>query len=500
MDIEFKLRVFCTTKIYQMLKITLCYKNPHKGEKKKGTIRDTPKKEDQAGHLYTCFKIESMLSSVIDYDEIQMAEKPLARGGFGTVYKATWRNTTVAVKVLNTQDLVDSEREAVKREIKLMNTLNHQYIVTYMGSTLIKGQPLCIVMEFIPGGSLTDLLQKNEKLSDKFKTKLALDVATGMAFLHSNSIYHRDLKPDNMLVVSSHPSTPVNLKITDFGTSRVAAKRNPQGADYITITESQKTAKEEEKQRSRFTKGVGTLIYQAPEILMGKNDYAIDKTDIYSFGVLLWQVFTQKEPYLDEPYKSFTKFQLVEFITKGNRIEVPKNIPPKIATMITQCWDQQPDKRPDFTKIVRELDQIHSTLPDTDDQNPLNAPLPPGIKDPSELNSIGWSSTISRTQSEDKLKGCENGTFLVRWSHNTSSYVLSYISGPGQYQHIAYIKSNKDNTITVDKVDGTSSTYDSLNSYIEAMKASGIIKKPWVGSDETYDRTPSNYSKAPTQK
>lgn len=68
-----------------------------------------------------------------------------------------------------------------------------------MGSTQIPGQPLCIIMEFIPGGSLTDLLNK-APIHEKFKCKLALDVATGMAFLHSNSIYHRDLKPDNMLV------------------------------------------------------------------------------------------------------------------------------------------------------------------------------------------------------------------------------------------------------------------------------------------------------------
>lgn len=122
--------------------------------------------------------------------------------------------------------------------------------------------------------------------------------------------------------------------------------------------------------------------------------------------------------------------------------------------------------------------------------------------DPADIASIGYSGTISRNQAEEKLKGCEIGTFLVRWSHNTSSYVLSYITGPNQYQHIAYIKPDKDNGITVDKQDGTSSKYENLKAYIEAMKSSGIIKKAWTlqGTEDLYDRSPSVYAKTETKK
>lgn len=87
--------------------------------------------------------------------------------------------------------MVDEERELVKRELDLLGKLVSPYVVTYMGSTIIPGQPLCLVMEYVKYGSLTQLLKQDPNLDTKFRTKLVMDVAKGMGFLHSNSIYHR---------------------------------------------------------------------------------------------------------------------------------------------------------------------------------------------------------------------------------------------------------------------------------------------------------------------
>lgn len=76
--------------------------------------------------------------------------------------------------------------------------MNCPYIISYIGCTLVQGQPICIIMEYIKEGSLTELLKK--PISFKLKLKILLDIARGMAFLHSSNIYHQDLKPDNVLV------------------------------------------------------------------------------------------------------------------------------------------------------------------------------------------------------------------------------------------------------------------------------------------------------------
>lgn len=502
-DIDFTVRVFCTTKVYQMLKVCLYSRNPR--DKKNRFFGSTTalklekspsslKSEDDLGTLYICFKIESELSSSIDFDEIIMGPK-IAKGGFGTVYKATWRNATIALKMMNnnTDELVEEERQAVIREIKLMNRLNHSNIVTYMGSTQIKGQPLCILMEYIAGGSLTDLLEAGN-LSEKFRVKLALDIATGMSFLHSNNIYHRDLKPDNMLVVSSDPNTAVNLKITDFGTSRAAKKNMANNSEYLSFNqaqEEQQMTAEAKKQERTFTKGVGTLIYQAPEILMGKSDYAIDKTDIFSFGVLLWQVFTGREPFLDEPYKDWGRFEITDFVTSGKRLEIPSSIHRTIRYLIERSWHPTPNARPTFSEIAAQLQTLHSSMKEEPALVQASNLMPiPSVQD---LDNIGWSGKISRQESEQKLKGSETGTFIVRWSNHTSSYVLSYNSGGDRFQHIAYIRPEKDNSITVDKQDGSVSHYENLNAYIEAMKKSGIIKNPFKDpvKEDLYERSPS---------
>eukprot|EP01116_Phalansterium_solitarium_P012618 TRINITY_DN2906_c2_g1_i1.p1 TRINITY_DN2906_c2_g1~~TRINITY_DN2906_c2_g1_i1.p1 ORF type:complete len:471 (-),score=150.64 TRINITY_DN2906_c2_g1_i1:126-1538(-) len=329
--IQFDLKTFCTCKVYQMLKISMYLTKPSgfsgsktksssffgssKSDKTKGEkvkLDKSPTEAisaDEDYRFFVVYKIESELSSYIDHDDLEYDDERdrIAKGAFGTVYKGKWKEAEVAIKILNTQEMVEEERAMVMREIKLMSKLNFSYIVTYMGSTVIPGQPLAIVMEYVNGGSLTRLLESHTDLSDRFKCKLAMDVAKGMAFLHSHSIYHRDLKPDNMLVATPHTDAQVNLKITDFGTSRTAGRHKPSDAggggsllyeSVQTLTQARVAAAEprqqpsvpETREQMRLTKGVGTLAYQAPEILEGRLDYDVGKTDVFSFGVSVLRV------------------------------------------------------------------------------------------------------------------------------------------------------------------------------------------------------------------
>lgn len=130
---------------------------------------------------------------------------------------------------------------------------------------------LCVVMEFIKNGTLTKFLE-TRPFTITFKTKLCLDIAKvgyvvltltyfqGMAVLHSNHVGHRDLKSDNVLVFTHNEDAPLNLKITDFGQSK--AQVNPQRESNYANYESFNVV--QKKQEIRSSKGVGTLIYQAP--------------------------------------------------------------------------------------------------------------------------------------------------------------------------------------------------------------------------------------------
>lgn len=241
--------------------------------------------------------------------------------------------------------------------------MKHPNIVQFIGATQLPGQTFSILMEFVGGGSLVQLLEK--PVDEQFKYKLGLDIAKGMGFLHSNSIYHRDLKSDNVLVISADPGASINLKITDFGIffkiifkKEIFNKKKIKKGTSRTISQAYLTQREnnifQQQSNPMITKGmVGTLAYACPEIVRGKREYFLDKADVYSFGTVLWEIFTQKRPYDDEPYKSMEYFELVNLIASGKCLPIPPQVPRLAQQIILQCWQDTSELRPPFSKIVR---------------------------------------------------------------------------------------------------------------------------------------------------
>ncbi len=279
-------------------------------------------------HFYIPCNITTNPAVWIDIEEIQMDQAPIGEGGFGVVYRGQYKGQDVAVKMLKYQDIVDEKTvEEFEREIQLLSELKNPGIVSLIGASKLAGK-MAIVTEFMPNGSLEKLMTK--KIPYGTKLRIALEIAKAIDYLHQNNVLHRDIKADNVLIESTDVNAPNMIRLSDFGSARRM-----------------------EDKLETFTKGVGTPIYMAPEILLSKRYNK--EADIYSYGVLLWVIITQKEPY--------TAFKHVwdvsKFVLDGNREAIPAGCPTDYADLITDCWHPEPEKRLPLKGIIQRLETMY---------------------------------------------------------------------------------------------------------------------------------------------
>ncbi|XP_033138477.1 serine/threonine-protein kinase CTR1 [Brassica rapa] len=257
----------------------------------------------------------------IPWCDLNIKEK-IGAGSFGTVHRAEWHGSDVAVKILMEQDFHAERVNEFLREVAIMKRLRHPNIVLFMGAVT---QPpnLSIVTEYLSRGSLFRLLHKSgarEQLDERRRLSMAYDVAKGMNYLHNRNppIVHRDLKSPNLLVDKKY-----TVKVCDFGLSRLKAS---------TFLSSKSAA--------------GTPEWMAPEVL--RDEQSNEKSDVYSFGVILWELAT-----LQQPWGNLNPAQVVAAVGfKNKRLEIPRNLNPQVAAIIEGCWTNEPWKRPSFATIM----------------------------------------------------------------------------------------------------------------------------------------------------
>jgi len=247
-------------------------------------------------------------------------EAQLGKGAFGVVYKGTIFGKAVAIKKLNKQDFSSEVLEEFVKEVKVMCRIRHPNVVLFMGACTDPGH-LAIVTELLPKGSLETLLKNNTCLPFQ-KFAMAKDVALALNWLHcSQGILHLDLKPANLLVDENW-----NVKLADFGLSSL--KHNVQSGQMV-----------------------GTPWFMAPEILLQKQ--YDEKADVYSFGIVLWQMYTNElQPYGD---RIKTLNQLIESVAhKGERPRIPDDCPKELVDTIKACWHSNPQERPSFQELINK--------------------------------------------------------------------------------------------------------------------------------------------------
>ncbi|XP_071725776.1 uncharacterized protein [Rutidosis leptorrhynchoides] len=260
--------------------------------------------------------------------------RELGSGTFGTVYHGKWRGTDVAIKRIKKSCFAgrssEQERLTVEfwREAVILSKLHHPNVMAFYG--VVQDGPdgtLATVTEFMVDGSLRHvLLRKDRHLDHRKRLIIAMDAAFGMEYLHSKNIVHFDLKCDNLLVNMKDSSRPI-CKVGDFGLSKI--KRN-----------------------TLVSGGVrGTLPWMAPELLNGGSNKVSEKVDVFSFGIVLWEILTREEPYANMHYGAI----IGGIVNNTLRPTIPSDCDPEWRRLMEQCWSPDPAIRPSFTEITNQL-------------------------------------------------------------------------------------------------------------------------------------------------
>ncbi|KAK4257673.1 hypothetical protein QN277_007234 [Acacia crassicarpa] len=265
-----------------------------------------------------------------DLEEI----RELGSGTYGAVYHGKWKGTDVAIKRIKASCFAvrPSERERLIadfwKEALILSSLHHPNVVSFYG--IVRDGPdgsLATLTEFMINGSLKQFLHKKDRTIDRRKRLIiAMDAAFGMEYLHGKNIVHFDLKYENLLVNMRDPQRPV-CKIGDLGLSKV-------------------------KQHTLVSGGVrGTLPWMAPELLSGKSSMVSENIDVYSFGIVMWELLTGDEPYADMRCASI----IGGIVNNTLRPQIPTWCDPEWKSLMESCWASDPAERPSFSEISKKL-------------------------------------------------------------------------------------------------------------------------------------------------
>ncbi|KAK9989634.1 hypothetical protein SO802_029873 [Lithocarpus litseifolius] len=275
--------------------------------------------------------LENFDDWTIDLRKLNMGDA-FAQGAFGKLYRGTYNGEDVAIKILERpeNDLGRAQlmETQFQQEVMMLATLKHPNIVRFIGACR-KPMLWCIVTEYAKGGSVRQFLTRrsNRSVPLKLAVKQALDVARGMAYVHGLGLIHRDLKSDNLLIFADK-----SIKIADFGVARI------------------------EVQTEGMTPETGTYRWMAPEMIQHR-PYT-QKVDVYSFGIVLWELITGMLP-----FQNMTAVQAAfAVVNKGVRPIIPSDCLPVLSDIMTRCWDANSDVRPPFMEVVRMLENAETEI------------------------------------------------------------------------------------------------------------------------------------------
>ena len=256
----------------------------------------------------------------------------LGRGEMGVVYKAhdPLIDRFVAIKTIDLQQLGDKEKDEYKarfyQEAKAAGRLNHPNIITIYDLGR-KEDIAYIAMELMEGPELQNIVEENQPLSIMEKLDIAFQVAAGLAYAHEHGVVHRDIKPSNIMVLRGK-----HVKIADFGIAKMESSLWSTQANKI----------------------IGSPLYMSPEQIQSHS--ITTRSDIFSFGIVLYQMITGKLPFYGDNINS-VMYQIV-----NEEPKVPSSLNPAIPDtldrIVAKCLAKKPDDR--YQNADELLSDLHS--------------------------------------------------------------------------------------------------------------------------------------------
>ncbi|KAK8870210.1 hypothetical protein M9Y10_008087 [Tritrichomonas musculus] len=416
---------------------------------------------------------EQVKAKVIDDISIFQRIKKLGNGHFGDVFLVEEEGKS---KKYALKELKDVEMKDFDREVGILAVLDFPSVLGFRGFTFPKDGLAYIITEYIPNGDLSKIIKR--EFNPKTKAKISKEwtitkkliviygIAKGMWYCHSNNVLHRDLKPENILLDAHYEP-----KIADFGLSKFA------NVDQILFHTTQ----------------VGTILYEAPEVMEG-NQYD-QKVDVYSFAIIVYFMFLGRAPFQNEK-----GYNTICNVTTGLRDDEPlAELPEMIRTIIEVCWDQEPDNRPTFEKIIsiisdpsifediegfdaeqytEYINRLENYVPGQDEES-----------DESNLESINLNETYSSCSvPESNLESPSQKQLVVE---NEPDFEIVKEIGSGEFSKVFLVK-DKSDEYTLKQIDN----YNKKDFLIEMRSITqldfpSVIGIKWFGFPYQDDTKPA---------
>jgi serine/threonine protein kinase len=292
----------------------------------------------------------------IPYAQLEL-HRPIGQGATGMVFSGRYGELPVAIKEMALSQDLDTYREelyAARSEMQILWELRHPNILLFFGASFVRREQareqMCLVTELclgaldvytVPARMERAIARGMPALTPPLMMQLMKETAAGLAFMHSKSVIHRDLKPHNILI-----SCDNHAKIADFGLSKILG----QGG-----TGSEAT----------YTSNVGTPAYMAPELLaVGSTAQYSGAVDIFSFGVILNAMYRQAMPYDEKAFSGV--LHLLRAVVEGHRPFVPDHCPKFLSDLMRCCWDPEPEQRITARGVMAKFEELEQRQAESD--------------------------------------------------------------------------------------------------------------------------------------